>query len=94
MEGKNVQVKDNKQVVTITDACSVTLNGVNDIIGVDDGMILLDTVNGKIRIEGTDLKVESLERIGGVINARGNIKAVYIQGAIKEKKGAFGKIFG
>ena len=52
---------------------SLTLNGVSNIIGFDEGYVTLATTDGKIIIEGEGLKIESLSKQGGEINISGKI---------------------
>ena len=83
-----------KQTVTLIDGKFFSMNGVNDIAGFDDGFIVLDTVLGRISIEGSDLKVESLSSDGGDILIKGNISGFFLSETPERKKGFFRKMFG
>lgn len=88
MEEKNL-----KQIITLTDGKLLTINGVNNILGFDEAVVLLETAKGKITVEGAELKIESLEKQGGNLIIRGEISGVYASSE-SHKKGIFSKIFG
>ncbi len=72
---------------------SLTLNGVCNVIGFDEGYVTLATSDGKIIIEGEGLKIESLSKDGGVINISGKIRGVFYSEK-RTLKSPFSKIFG
>ena len=80
-----------KQTVTIVDRKVLTMGGVNDIRGFDDEGIVLETGLGRVHIEGSDLKIESLSREGGSILIKGEIEGLYFTDTEQKKKGIFGK---
>lgn len=71
----------------------LTLNGVSNIAGFDDGYITLETNEGKICIEGADLRIESLAREGGEIEITGKINGVFYTLG-KRSKTPLSKLFG
>ncbi len=72
---------------------NLTLNGVCNIIGFDEGYVTLATSDGRIIIEGEGLKIESLSKQGGEINISGKICGVFYSEK-RSLKSPFGKIFG
>ena len=80
-----------KYSVTITDRKSLTMGGVNDIRGFDEEGIVLETELGRVHVEGSDLKIESLSREGGNILIKGEIEALYFTNTEPKKRGLFGK---
>lgn len=78
--------------ITIVIGHSFSMEGVNDIRGFDDGYVSLDTVSGRINVEGSDLKIESLTKENGNIYISGGVSGVYILSEEK-KKGIFGRLF-
>lgn len=82
-----------KQLITITDGKVLTLNGVSNIASFDEEYITLDTVNGKICVEGRALKIESLDKNGGNALICGEIEGVY-RYRESSKKSLFGRFFG
>ena len=83
-----------KQTLNSVNFQELTLNGVLNISGFDEGLITLDTEAGRIFIEGEDLKIESLEKDGGNIFIKGDIKGIFRESNAKIKRGFFSKIFG
>lgn len=67
----------NKNVLVISERKSVSMNGVNNVLGFDDGYVTLDTGLGRVSIEGKDLKIESLTKENGEIFISGVIGGVY-----------------
>lgn len=82
-----------KGTLTVTDRVCVTLDGVNNVEGFDDTYVLLDTKSGKVAIEGSNMKIESLSADNGVILIRGNINSVYYSDK-KAGKGFLSRLFG
>ncbi len=80
----------NKSKITLIIGSSFSMEGVNDIRGFDDGYVSLDTVSGKISVEGNDLKIESLTKEGGTIYITGDVSGVFIS-SDEKKKGIFGR---
>lgn len=85
--------RSDKSKISVIIGHSFSMAGVEDIRGFDEGYVSLDTVSGRITVEGSNLKIESLTKEDGCIFIAGNISGVFI--ATEEKKrGFFGKIFG
>ena len=82
-----------KTKIILTIGQSFSMEGVNDIRGFDDGYVSLDTVSGKITVEGSDLKIESLTKDGGCIFISGNVSGVFVAGNNEKKKGLLGRFF-
>ena len=79
--------------LSVKDRNKLTLNGVSNIASFDESYVVLDTNEGKICIEGSGLKIESLSREGGDIEISGRINGVfYTQN--KKVKGSISKLFG
>lgn len=82
-----------KNKITVVIGKSFSMEGVSDIRGFDEGYVSLDTSSGRISIEGSDLKIESLTKDDGCIFVSGNVSGVFISSEEK-KRGFFGRIFG
>ena len=79
--------------LSVKDRNKLILNGVSNIASFDESYVALDTNEGKICIEGSGLKIESLARDGGEIEISGRINGVfYTQN--KKVKGPISKLFG
>ena len=83
-----------KQNLNVVNFKELTLNGVLNICGFDEGLITLDTESGRLFIEGENLKIESLEKEGGGILVTGEVKGVFREEQGKIKKGIFSRLFG
>lgn len=79
-------------VLTVNKRKSVTLDGVKNVLGFDEGYVSLSTNLGKVVIEGKELKIESLTRDGGVIFVSGRIDGVYYSEE-KATRGVFANLF-
>ena len=55
----------------------LTLNGVSNIESFDEGYITLEIGDGRIAVEGSGLKIESLSRESGEIQITGRINGVF-----------------
>ena len=71
----------------------ITLNGVTNVRGFDEGYVTLETSEGRICIEGEGLKIESLSRDGGEIQITGRIDGAFYTKDKKVKNGLRG-LFG
>ena len=87
MEKENLSGK-----LIIEDRKSLTLNGVLNVAGFDEDYVSLDTSLGRVVIEGEGMKIESLEREGGVVHIVGIISSVFYTEQ-KNKSGVLRRIF-
>ena len=79
--------------VNIKERKCITLDGVINVEKFDDkGVMLLSDV-GRIEIDGSDLKIISLEKDGGVINVSGRIYGVFYERE-KNTEGILKRLFG
>ena len=82
------------KALTVKNRNRLTLNGVSNIADFDEGYITLEIGGeGKICIEGSDLKIESLLREGGEIEITGRINGVFYS-QNKRGKNPLSKLFG
>lgn len=84
---------EEKQIIAITDGKLIKINFVEEILGFDENIVILNSKNGKISIEGNELKIESLEKNGGILVVKGEITGVFSSSG-EIKKGFFSRIFG
>ena len=87
-----MQNENKRYTLIIENRKSVTLNGVENVIGFDEGYVALSTEQGRVVIEGEDLKIESLTRDNGEIFITGAIASLYFADE-KGKSGIFKRIF-
>ena len=72
---------------------NLSLDGVCNIVGFDETLVSLATSEGKIIIEGENLKIESLTRELGEIDISGKIISITYSDNLFGKS-RFGKLFG
>ena len=82
-----------KQIINLEDGKNLTMNGVKFIETFDPEYILLDTSLGNISVEGSEMKIESLNDVNGNIVIKGDIKGIFRSEEKSKKNGFFGKIF-
>ena len=68
------------------------IDGVENVSSFDEAYVSLETKEGRLVIEGRDLKIESLDKASGSIYLSGEITGAFYSDAPKEK-GFFGKLF-
>ena len=76
-----------KTKIILTIGQSFSMEGVNDIRGFDEGYVSLDTVSGKITVEGSDLKIESLSKSDHTVVIKGMVDGVFYSDGKTRKKG-------
>lgn len=83
---------ENKQQVLIKDRSAVEIDGVKSVRRFDEQSILLDTGCGKMVVDGSELRIESLDKINGRIEITGKVMGViYVDFKEKRKgRGLFG----
>ncbi len=81
-----------RQTVVLSDKSDLVIDGVRNILSFEDTYVTLDTLAGKISVEGSELKVDSLEKENGKIHITGNISGFFYSSE-GIKRGAFSKIF-
>ena len=70
------------------------ISGVKDVEAFDDTAVSLNTVCGYMTIEGSELRVGTLDIERGILSLSGKIDAVfYSVDNNNEKKGFFGRLF-
>ena len=86
-------VANEKHTLTLSEMKELRTNGVKNVVGFDEGSVLLETDLGRLTVEGSDLKIESLSKENGEIVIVGNVSGIFYSGD-KSNKGFFGKLFG
>ena len=79
--------------IVIENRKKLVINGVINIEGFDDGEVTLIINEGKINVEGGELKIESLTKESGEIIITGDINGVFYSKQ-KLSAGLLSKIFG
>ena len=70
------------------------INGVKDVDSFDEGMTVLQTLDGELTVEGEGLKIGTLDTDRGVVTVSGKINAIYYSnGDGGEKRGLVSRLF-
>lgn len=85
------ELKMPDQNVKIFNMKELTMDRVNNVVGCDDEAVLLDTVRGRMTVEGEGLKIERLTGSGGEIVIKGSISGIYFTPEQKKRRGFFSK---
>jgi len=81
------------QIITVIDRKTISIDGVRNVLGFDEGYVSIMTDMGKIIIEGSELKIESLGKDEDTIHISGKINSIYYPQDKPGKKSIF-KVFG
>ena len=80
---------DNKnQIIKIENKTSFVADGVLAVLTFDNDYLSLETVNGRLSVEGKDLKILDLSKECFKITVSGDITGVFFEG--EKKRGLFG----
>lgn len=70
------------------------VTGVREVLSFDEGCVVLRSACGEMTVEGSDLRVGSLDTDHGTVTLSGKIDTVYYtDDRGEEKRGLFGKLF-
>ncbi len=78
--------------LVIKERASVSVDGVENVLGFDESYVALATVAGKIIVEGEGLKIENLSKNSGEILISGKISGV-LYSEEKSPKSFLARIF-
>ncbi len=82
----------NKHSIRLENRKKLMLDGIKDVISFDDMSVVLDTVMGRLEINGTDLHIQVLSLESGNVVIEGNISEImYEDESEPTKKGFFGR---
>lgn len=72
----------------------MSVTGVREVLSFDESCVVLRSACGEMTVEGSDLRVGSLDTDRGMVTLSGKIDTVYYtDDRSEEKRGVFGKIF-
>jgi sporulation protein YabP len=82
-----------KFLVKIEDGKYLYMNTVTHIVAFAENEVVLCTHGGRLNIEGSDLKIESLDKNRGEITVTGKIESLSLSEKREEHGGLFARIF-
>lgn len=74
----------------------IDISGVEEVLSFDDCYVSMVTCCGEMTVEGSDLKIGTLDTGSGIVSVEGKISAViyHDEPERREKKRIFGRSFG
>ena len=88
------QTKDKaKGEIIMRARAELDIVGVDEVINFDEEQVHLKSVDGEMMVEGTGIKIDTLDTERGVVKLNGRINAIYYASdPDKAKKGFLGKL--
>ncbi|MBQ7661094.1 MAG: YabP/YqfC family sporulation protein [Clostridia bacterium] len=77
---------DHKQEITLTDRTTLRMSGVGEVLSFDEKYVLVGSSEGKIEIEGEDLKILHMAAQDGNFLLTGRVDGIFFA---KDKKARF-----
>ena len=73
----------------------LTLDGVEEVISFDESGAELKCENGRLFVEGEEIRISNLSTESGEVNITGKINAIsYADDTDKKRRGFMGRLFG
>ena len=76
-----------EQTLVLKNRRELTLNGVEYVVGFDPEYVALETVYGKLTVEGRELIIDDLSKKDGRISVIGEISAFYFSDKPAKRSG-------
>ncbi len=76
-----------EQTLILKNRRELTLNGVEYVVGFDPEYVALETVYGKLTVEGRDLVIDDLSKKDGKISILGEITSFYFSDKAEKRSG-------
>lgn len=80
--------------VSLLDRAQLQISGVREVISFDEDMVLLQTVCGTMKIEGSAMHVSALNVDRGELVLDGRVDGIRYEGDGAAKSGFWGRLFG
>ena len=77
--------------LTLQERKNLTMNGVTEVVSVDEGLIVLKTCAGRLVIQGQQLQLKNLSLEGGQVAVDGKISALIYE---ELRQGGLRRLFG
>ncbi len=90
-------IRDNRErehEIILKQRREMSVRGVTDIDSFDESGAVLKTVGGELTVEGSELKIGTLDTDRGVVSITGRINGIfYTDDRVEEKKGILSRFF-
>ena len=87
-----METKDKMHTLILENRKNLVIDGIINVVGFDDNALELNSNEGRIYIEGSELKIDELTHDNGQIHISGNINGIFYR-AKKEELGIFKRLF-
>lgn len=77
--------------VTLNDRRLLRMDGVREVLSFDEELVAVQTVLGKVEIEGKGLKILQMSAESGDLTVEGRVDGLYYAAAPGERKGLFAR---
>ena len=78
--------------IKLNERSEMSICGVEEVVGFDEESLQLKTSAGELFVEGSGIKIGTLNTDDGIVSLTGRINALYYTGDnAKEKKGLFSR---
>ena len=91
---RSVSAKEKtKNEIILRGRSELIIGGVEEVINFDEEGVRLKSVDGEMIVEGSNIKIGTLDTDRGIVSMSGRINGIYFANdPEKQKKGLFGKI--
>ncbi|MGG7079060.1 sporulation protein YabP [Clostridium sardiniense] len=86
MEKKSDNIQACKSKMELENRKKLSLTGVDEVMSFDDEKIVLNTILGKLKINGQGLKMNKLDVKNGDVIIEGHITSMIYSGKVKRKR--------
>lgn len=83
------QKEKNSTALTLKNRSALNINGISDIINSDENAVYLNTLDGALLIEGSELHIISMNVESGEISLEGRVDTLSYHDKGAESKGGF-----
>lgn len=91
VENQLVNKQTKKHVCELTERKYLKISGACDVISFDEGCIVLSTVDGVMSVDGSELRIVSLDVENGYVEISGSVNAMIYPEGLKKSGGFFRK---
>lgn len=84
-----MESKEKNTTLLLKNRTALSLTGVSDIISSDENSVYLDTIDGGLIIEGTELHIKSMNIGNGELSLEGRIDSISYHDKVQASKNGF-----
>ncbi len=93
MNGTNGQHEKQTHEIRVGMRKEMNVTGVREVVSFDEACVVLRSVCGEMTVEGSELRVGTLDTDRGVVTLSGKIDTVYYTDERPTERRGFGKLF-